>query len=206
MTISKKKLDFKKTIQTLHFLEKKVKICKLCPLHKSRKHAIFGEGSFKAKIMIIGESPGSLEDHLGKIFIGKAGKKLDYFLKKANLKRDKIFITNLVKCHPLRNRDPKIFEIQTCSKYLDMQIDLIKPKIIITLGRFASRYIFKKFNLSFSKIFKLHGKIFDVSINNRVIKLIPMYHVAYCLYNAKMTMILEKDFLKISSQLKAFII
>lgn len=185
--------------QLLDSLEKKVRVCKKCPLHKTRKNAVFGKGSFSSKIMLIGESPGSEEDLLAKPFVGKAGKKLDIFFKKANLKRNKIFITNLVKCHPLKNRDPKIFEIETCSEYLDIQLDLIKPKIIITLGRFASRYLFKKFNLPFSKISKMHGKSFDISINNRSIKLISMYHVAYSLYNAKMTKILQKDFLKLKA-------
>ncbi|NGX63129.1 MAG: hypothetical protein KR126chlam6_00536 [Candidatus Anoxychlamydiales bacterium] len=184
----------------LKALEKKVLICKKCALHKKRKHAVFGSGSFSSKIMIIGESPGTREDLLGKPFVGKAGEILNECLKKANLKKDQIFITNLVKCHPLKNRDPKIYEIEMCTKnYLDRQIDLIKPKIIITLGRFATKYLFKKFNLSFSKISKCHGKSFEITINKKPLKIISMYHPAYALYNPKIKKIIEKDFKKLKN-------
>ncbi len=181
-------------------LEKKVKICKKCPLHKNRIKAVFGSGLISSKIMLIGQSPGKEEDLQGKPFVGRAGKLLNELLKKAHLDRKKIFLTNLVKCHPLKNRDPKKKEIEQCiHSYLYKQIDLIEPKIIITFGRLSSKYLFKKLNIDFDKISKMHGKPFNVIYNCSNIKIISMYHPAYALYNPPKRKLLEKDFRKLKT-------
>lgn len=187
-------------IRTHNFfrLEKKVKNCSKCPLHKNRRNAVFGEGSMYSKIMLIGEAPGNEEDLQGKPFVGKAGMLLNDLLRKSKLERKKVFVTNLVKCHPPKNRLPQQEEIQTCTKnYLSKQIEIINPDIIITLGRTSSAYFLKKCNLPFTKISKIHGKTFDINCNDKKIKLICMYHPAYVLYNPQKKSTLESDFQKI---------
>jgi DNA polymerase len=179
-------------------LERQVKTCQKCPLYKNRTKAVFGSGKISSKIMLIGESPGKEEDIQGIPFVGKAGKILDDLLKIANINRNKVFITNLVKCHPLKNRDPQKEEIQKCSYYLEKQIDLIKPTYIITLGRFASKYLFKKFNIPFTQISKIHGKPYKITYNNYHFTIISMYHPAYALYDKKKKKLFEKDFQKIT--------
>ncbi|MBN2479925.1 MAG: uracil-DNA glycosylase [Parachlamydiales bacterium] len=176
---------------TLDSIAFKIKRCKKCPLCRSRIKAVAGEGKINARILILGESPGSEEDRVGVPFVGKAGRLLDELLLLANLKRKDIFITNLVKCHPQKNKDPKKNEILTCmNNYLFNQLEIIKPKIIITLGRYSSKYLLENFNIKFSSISKLHGKVKNID----KITIIPMYHPAYGLYNAKKLKIIKKDF------------
>jgi len=118
--------------------------CTKCPLHKSRKNAVPGEGNPNAKIMLIGEAPGYWEDVKGKPFVGAAGKFLDTLLAEAGVSRAQIFIGNILKCRPPNNREPAPDEIQACTPFLDRQITAIKPKLIITLGSHSTAYIFAK--------------------------------------------------------------
>jgi len=121
-----------------------LKISKKCQLGNNRKNFVFGDGNANADIMFVGEAPGATEDETGITFVGKAGKLLDKLLMDINLSRDDIFIANVLKCRPPRNRDPLPDEIATCEPYLHKQISLIKPKVIVALGRIAGKTLIKK--------------------------------------------------------------
>jgi len=125
-------------------LDEIIKKCKKCNLHKTRQNTVFGEGDPDSNIMIIGEAPGREEDEAGRPFIGRAGKLLNEFLKSIDLNRDSVFIANTIKCRPPENRDPETAEINACSNYLDQQINFIKPKVLVLLGKVAAnRYSVK---------------------------------------------------------------
>lgn len=172
-------------------------VCKKCNLWKTRTNVVFGEGPKNAKIMLIGEAPGYNEDKQGKPFIGRSGKFLDELLEISKLKRKDVFITNIVKCRPPSNRDPTNEEIKACYPYLHFQINYIKPKIIITLGRHASKTIFEKYNLIFNGISQEHGKIYTVHTLSQELKIIAMYHPASAMYNIKFKEVLKEDFRKL---------
>jgi len=171
--------------------------CTLCRLHEGRHKFVFGVGNPDADVMFIGEGPGYWEDMKGKPFVGKAGKVLDELLESIGLKRGDIYITNVVKCRPPENRDPLPEEISACSQYLDRQILLIQPKVIVTLGRFALSYVFNKFGLKEEKISNVHGKVFVVNNIFGNLKIIPLYHPAVAVYNPNTKKILLKDFKKL---------
>jgi len=181
---------------TLEEIEKEILNCKKCPLYKTRTNTVAGEGNPKAKIMFIGEAPGYWEDQRGIPFCGPAGKILDELLEKIGLKRNEIFIGNLLKCRPPENRDPKPEEISACSPFLEKQIEIINPKIICPLGRYSMRFVFEKYGLKneLKEISKIHGKIFEVKTLFKNIKIIPFYHPAVATYHPTMKGILEKDF------------
>lgn len=179
-------------MQTLEEISAQIKICKRCPLWKTRTNAVPGEGNEKAKIMFIGEAPGRNEDLQGKPFVGAAGKVLDEMLASIGLQRSEVYITNVVKCRPPGNRDPLPSEIKACSPYLEKQIEIIKPKIIVTLGRFSMEWVFKRFGLLKTKISKAHGKIFEIS-HIFVEYILPLYHPAVAVYNPEMKKILLED-------------
>ncbi len=180
----------------LEEIKKKILNCKKCNLWKTRNKAVVDEGSLNAKIMFIGEAPGFNEDQQGKPFVGRAGKIFDELLNFINLKREDVYITNILKCRPPDNRNPQENEIKSCTPYLDKQLEIINPKIICCLGNFATKLIMKKFNLNnkIQGISKIHGEIFDVSTLNGQIKIIPIYHPAVATYNPNKIDILKKDF------------
>lgn len=183
-------------------LREKIEGCEKCNLSKSRNNIVIGDGSPNSNILFIGEAPGKEEDLKGVPFVGKAGEMLDELLKTINLKREEVYITNVVLCHPPNNRDPKPEEIEKCTPYLDKQIEIIKPKLICTLGNFATRYILEKYGLEAKSIGKIHGKVFSVGEMNSVEKIIPMYHPAVATYNPNMKDTLKKDFQKIRNYYK----
>jgi len=169
----------------------KIEKCKKCNLYKTRARAVPGEGSTRAKIMLVGEAPGRNEDIQGRPFVGAAGKILDKLLRSIKLKRKEIFISNILHCRPPHNRNPRAIEIKACTPYLNQQIKIIKPKIICTLGNFATSYILGKFGIKTKKgISKIHGKVFSIED----IKIIPLYHPAAAVYNPRMFKILLRDF------------
>lgn len=173
----------------LERIAQQVAKCQLCELHFSRKRAVPGEGPVDAEIMFIGEGPGFHENEQGRPFVGAAGKFLDDLLNKIGLRRDQVYITNVVKCRPPSNRDPKPEEVETCTKtYLERQIQAINPKVIITLGRFSMGLF-----LSNAKISEVHGQA--VWIKGRMI--VPMYHPAAGLHQASLKPEIEKDFLRL---------
>ena len=152
----------------LNELKKRVKVCKKCSLFKTRNKVVFGEGTINSKIMFVGEAPGNVNDEVGKPFVGYGGKVFDNILKKCNLNRKDVFVTNVLKCWPPGNRIPLKNEIVSCRGYLQEQIDIIDPEIIFTLGRVAFETIAKHK----IKLKKEHGKIFFV--NGR--KICPIFH------------------------------
>jgi len=171
-----------------------VMACRKCPLWKKRKRPVPGEGDINADVMFIGEAPGYWEDIKGKPFVGSAGEILDELLSKIGLSRNKVYIANILKCRPPENRDPSASEIEACVPYLDQQLRIIKPKIIVTLGRHSTSYILSKCGLEAAGITELHGRKYEVELLGFKILLIPMYHPAAVLYNPKYRSALERDF------------
>ncbi|MEM2955104.1 MAG: uracil-DNA glycosylase [Nitrososphaerales archaeon] len=178
---------------SLNEISEEIKTCKLCPLHKSRKNTVPGEGSSKAKLMLIGEAPGVEEDEQGRPFVGRAGKILDDALKYANLNRKDLFITSVVKCRPPSNRIPTLQEIKTCNPYLKRQIDMIKPKVICLLGNIALQTFFKKVSIS-----KLRGKAIERDDQTYFCT----YHPAAVLYNANLKSKIYEDMMRIRKLIK----
>lgn len=170
------------------------------PLYKERiKNKVFpviGEGSHHAKIMFIGEAPGRNEAATGRPFCGAAGKILDELLALVGIDRKDVYVTNIVKDRPPFNRDPLPEEIKIYGPFLDRQIEIIKPKVIATLGRFSMDYIMRKFRLDsqLKSISQMHGKIFEAETSHGKIKIIPLYHPAVAIYNRTTKDILIKDF------------
>jgi len=157
---------------------------------------VIGEGSLDAEIMIIGEAPGKNEAEIGKPFCGRSGKILDELLEHNNIKREDVYITNIVKDRPQENRDPTSEEIEIYGPLLDRQIEIIKPKVISTLGKYSMEYILNKFGLTdeIEKIGKVHGKAFDTETSYGTIKIVCLFHPAVAVYNSKRKDELMKDF------------
>ena len=160
----------------LSVLRREVETCQKCMLHSADIYPIFGEGSSLARIMFIGEAPGYWENRKKRPFVGKSGKILDEYLNKIELRRKDVFITNIVKCRPPDNRDPHLDEIGACSPYLKSQLELINPKIVVTLGRFAARYFLN----DFSSMTEIVGR----PVQSGSFLLFPIYHPATCLYQS----------------------
>ena len=155
-------------------LKSSVEKCKKCGLCETRHNTVFGEGSMNCKAMIIGEAPGEDEDLQGKPFVGKAGQLLTDILEKGGkIPRNSVYITNTVKCRPPENRDPNPMELTNCNDYLEAQILLLRPKIIVTLGNIATKWLLKVDK----GITGLRGQWFDW----RKIKVFPMFHPSYLL-------------------------
>ncbi len=168
------RVDYAAIAAGLAEIAAEVSVCTACELHKGRTCAVPGEGPVNADIFFIGEAPGRNEDETGRPFVGQAGHLLEDLLEKIGLTRDDVFIGNVVKCRPAANRDPRPEEIAACSGYLQRQLDLLKPKVVGTLGRYSMEKFFPG-----AKITKVHGKAERQS--NRVV--IPLYHPAYILRN-----------------------
>ena len=174
-----------------------VKKCRKCGLWRGAIQSVPGEGSFDAKVVFVGEAPGFHEDQRGIPFCGAAGKLLDKLLALAKLKRDKVFITNVLKHRPSNNRDPSPEEIEACRSFLDRQIEIIEPKIIVTLGRFSMA----KF-LPNALISQVHGQPRFVEFEGKEIIVIPMYHPAAALRNGKIMVAEQEDFIKLEEFLE----
>ncbi len=172
-----------------------VKACKKCGLWRTRRNAIPGEGSLGASILFVGEAPGYWEDVKGRPFVGAAGKLLDTLLAEINLSRGLVYITNVVKCRPPENRDPLSVEVETCTPYLNRQIRIIQPEIIVTLGRHATSYVLSKAGLEEAVgITKLRGKLYSVKPFGLSVSVLPTFHPAAVLHNPKYKDALERDF------------
>jgi len=190
-----------KRINALKKIEKEVLNLKDSPLYEFRTEnkylPVIGGGSHFAKIMFIGEAPGKKEAMTGKPFCGASGKFLDELLKSAGIKREDVYITNIVKDRPPENRDPTSKEIASYGPFLDRQIEIIKPKVIATLGRYSMQYVLEKFKISsdLEPISKAHGKKFKVETSNGKIHIVPLYHPAAAIYNQHLKETLKKDFL-----------
>ncbi|HET6823888.1 MAG TPA: uracil-DNA glycosylase [Anaerolineales bacterium] len=178
----------------LEKLAKQIKVCTRCELHRSRTEAVPGEGPVQAEIMFIGEGPGASEDKQGRPFVGASGKFLDQLLEQAGVTRTDVFITNVVKCRPPGNRDPLPDEVETCtSNYLQNQIKIINPSIIVTLGRHSMGLFFKG-----AKITQIHGQMRKV--DDRFV--IAMFHPAAALHQLSLKSTVMADFAKLPELLK----
>ena len=175
-------------------LIQQIKTCTLCGLSEQRTNAVPGEGSSAADVMFIGEGPGSYEDRDGRPFVGPAGQVLDEMLSSAGLRRSDVYITNMVKCRPPNNRDPLPGEITACRKYLDRQIELLQPKVIVTLGRFSLAQFFPNESIS-----RAHGR--PRAWNGHTV--MPMYHPAAALHQGNMRGAIEEDFRKLPEVIRA---
>jgi DNA polymerase len=170
-----------------------VAVCEDCKLHLSRKNAVPGEGPADSDLMFIGEGPGFHENEQGRPFVGAAGRFLEELLAGIGMKREDVFICNVVKCRPPGNRDPEQQEIEACSKYLERQIKAIDPKVIITLGRFSMARYFPD-----ARISRIHGQ--PAEINGRLI--VPMYHPAAALHQPSLRETVQADFAKLPTLIR----
>jgi len=170
---------------------------------KNKNFPVIGEGNHYAEIMFVGEAPGRNEAATGRPFCGAAGKILDELLISVGIKREEVYITNIVKDRPPHNRDPLPAEIVAYASFLDRQIEIIKPKVIATLGRFSMVYIMERFGLqhALKPISQNHGKVFAAKASYGDITIIPLYHPAVATYNNSMREVLAEDF-KVLSQSK----
>ena len=165
-----------------------VMVCTDCKLHASRKLAVPGEGPANAELMFIGEGPGFHENEQGRPFVGAAGGFLEELLASIGMKRDQVYITNIVKCRPPGNRDPQAQEIEACSAYLDRQIRTINPKVVVTLGRFSmARFIPN------ARISAIHGRA--QRLGGRTV--VAMYHPAAALHQPSLRRTIEQDFARL---------
>jgi uracil-DNA glycosylase len=169
-------------------LYQRIERCYDCELSQSRTRVVPGEGPEKVDLLFIGEAPGWHEDQQGRPFVGPAGQFLDKLLASINLKRSQVYIANVIKCRPPANRDPLPSEIKSCNKWLDEQIKLLSPKIIITLGRYSLAKFFPN-----ESIGKIHGK--PKKIENIIY--FPMYHPAAALHQGSLRKTIEDDILTI---------
>jgi uracil-DNA glycosylase family 4 len=175
-------------------LEKRIRMCTLCRLHRSRKNAVPGEGPFDAEILFCGEAPGYNESLQGKPFVGSAGKFLSELLQIAGLGREDVYITNVIKCRPPENRAPFYDEIETCTtNYLQKQVVMIKPKLVVALGRTAAMALLGRPVI----MGKEHGELLDCTYAGAKFKLFITYHPAAALYGAEAKQKLKADFEKL---------
>jgi uracil-DNA glycosylase len=156
-------------------LEHAVASCTLCELHCTRTRTVFGVGNREADWMVVGEAPGAEEDRRGEPFVGRAGKLLDEMLRAVGLDRDSVFIANILKCRPPNNRDPLAAEADACRPYLDRQIELVQPRLILAVGRIAAQKLLG----SDETVGRLRGRVH--SLSEREIPVVVTYHPAYLL-------------------------
>lgn len=168
--------------------------CTRCRLSRGRIHAVPGEGPVPARVLLVGEAPGEKEDVTGRPFAGRAGSVLNNLLASTGLSRDVVFITSILKCRPPENRDPKADEIALCKPYLDRQIALLRPSVIVPMGRFSSSVIMGQFGVPGGKISEIHGRAFPVDAPHGPIVIFPVYHPAVVTHNPPLRGDLETDF------------
>jgi DNA polymerase len=170
-----------------------IRECTACLLHRGRTQAVPGSGPEDAQIVFIGEAPGFHEDQQAIPFVGAAGKFLDQLLAEIDLDREKVFITNIIKCRPPANRDPLPDEIEACTPHLERQLETLNPKLVITLGRFSMARYFPK-----ARISQIHGQ--PRRVGNVIC--LPMYHPAAALHQPSLRAVVKEDFLRIPELLE----
>lgn len=175
-------------------LRAQVQACHACPLADGRTQTVFGDGNPHARVLFIGEAPGKNEDLQGVPFVGKAGQNLNTLLEIAGLKRDDVFIANVLKCRPPGNRDPRPEEIEVCTPFLREQTRTINPEFIVTLGNFATKFILK----TDMGITRLHGTLQQAGR----FKVFPIYHPAAAIYDHSKWEALENDFFTLGKLLQ----
>jgi len=179
--------------------------CRKCRLWRSAKRSVPGEGSLEASLMFIGEAPGYWEDVEGRPFIGAAGKLLERILNENQLERSEIYITNIVKHRPPMNRVPRADEVEACTPYLDRQIMIVRPRLIVTLGVQSTRYILSKVNVKFKSISEVRGRFYEGEIDGVKVKVTPTLHPAAALYSPKYKTAIENDLRKLRYNLNRHI-
>jgi DNA polymerase len=172
--------------------------CVRCPLHEGRTKVVFGSGNADADLMFVGEAPGMHEDLQGLPFVGRAGKLLDELLEEVGFRRSDVFITNVLLCRPPGNRDPQPDEIDTCKPYLQRKIELIEPKVICTLGNFATKLLTR----SQRGITGVHGRPQVHELGGRTVRVYPLYHPAAALRSTNTLEELREDFSRLPTLLE----
>jgi uracil-DNA glycosylase len=180
-------------VDTLHALGEQVSACTRCRLAQSRTQVVFGVGNPHADLMFVGEAPGFHEDKQGLPFVGQAGKLLDTLLEGIGLDRSQVYIANVLKCRPPGNRDPQPDEIESCEPHLFRQIELIQPRVVATLGNFATKLLSGKQ----TGITRVHGAEQETTVGGNSVLLYPLYHPAAALYTPAMLQVLQEDFARI---------
>lgn len=191
--------DSDQLYSTWELLEDEIRRCTRCPLHKSRRNPVPGEGNKNSSVMFVGEAPGATEDEMGRPFVGAAGKLLTMVMESYGMKREDVYITNVVKCRPPGNREPKDEEINACSIFLKSQMLLLKPRIIVTLGNVAGKTIFSMANREWGGVMKMRGKKYTLQILGMQLYVIPTIHPAAALYNPQLRSLFENDIKLIKS-------
>jgi uracil-DNA glycosylase len=180
-------------VATLHALGEQVSACTRCRLSQGRTQVVFGVGNPHADLMFVGEAPGFHEDKQGLPFVGQAGKLLDKLLEGIGLDRSQVYIANVLKCRPPGNRDPQPDEIESCEPHLFRQIELIQPRVVATLGNFATKLLSGKQ----TGITRVHGVEQETTVGGNCVLLYPLYHPAAALYTPRMLEVLKEDFARI---------
>jgi uracil-DNA glycosylase len=180
-------------------LYKEVQVCEKCPLHETRTKAVFGAGDADADLIFVGEAPGAEEDRQGLPFVGRAGQLLNQMLEEIGMSRDDVFIANVLKSRPPGNRDPQLLEIETCRPYLFEQIRLIEPKVVCTLGNFATKLL----SGNPAGITRVHGEPQVHELGGRQIFLLPLFHPAAALRTPAVKEKLRADFATLPKLLAA---
>lgn len=189
MTLEEKK-------QKLEEIGKQVNDCQRCDLYKMATRGVPGDGNPDARVMCIGEGPGYHEDQQGLPFVGQAGKLLEQLLRSINLERKDVFIANVVKHRAPENRDPLLDEIEACSIWLDLQIEIIQPEFVVTLGRFSMAKFIPNVYIS-----QVHGQPRFVTWQGREVTVVPMYHPAAALRAPQVMEAIKNDFLRLGELL-----
>jgi DNA polymerase len=179
--------------QRLAAFEQAVSACTRCRLSEGRTQVVFGSGNPDADLMFVGEAPGFHEDQQGFPFVGQAGKLLDKLLAGIGLQRSDVFVANVLKCRPPGNRDPQPDEIESCEPHLFKQLELIQPRVVATLGNFATKLLTGKP----TGITRVHGQEQWTAVGGNRVLLYPLYHPAAALYTPAMLRVLEEDFRRI---------
>jgi DNA polymerase len=180
-------------VETLEAYAADTSACTRCRLAQGRTQVVFGAGNPRADLMFVGEAPGFHEDKQGIPFVGQAGKLLERLLAGVELRREDVYIANVLKCRPPGNRDPQPDEIESCEPHLFRQIELIEPKVIATLGNFATKLLSGR-PLGITRV---HGQEQALTIAGRAVVLYPIYHPAAALYTPAMLRVLEADFARL---------
>ena len=183
--------------EALVSLYREVQACKLCPLHETRTRVVFGNGNADADLMFVGEAPGMHEDQQGIPFVGRAGQLLDELLREVGLSREGVFVCNVLKSRPPGNRDPQPDEISACRPYLDAQVELIEPRVICTLGNFATKLLTR----SQRGITSVRGRPQAHEIGGRPVRIYPILHPAAALRTPKIKEQLREDFSRLPALL-----
>ncbi len=189
-----------KLISELSSLAAEASACASCRLFSGRKNAVFGDGNCLSPLFLIGEAPGREEDAQGIPFVGRSGKLLDKLLtEEIGITRADYYIANIIKCRPPENRNPLPDEVESCRHFITEQIRLIKPKVILTLGNFASQAVLE----SKEGITKLRERVFDIVIGNVKVKVVPTYHPSYILRAGGMAMAeMRSDMIRVKKLLR----